>query len=77
MTGRRLHIDRAAFAWDWCRGMLVVEMAAKYGCSKATISTTAQRFGLPRRHGGELLELALTGGEWLPGRHGVLHWSVA
>lgn len=64
------------FTRDWLHGVRLREMAAKFDCSQATVSATAQCLALPRRHGGEVLDIALTGGRWAPGRHGVLTWQA-
>lgn len=68
--------DRAdEFAEDWTRDLSLTELAEKYGSTVSTVSYTARRLGLSKRHPGRRSSTALVGGEWVrdPAR-GVMVW---
>lgn len=78
---RRILIDEPTLRTDWATNLRLIDMAVRYGCSVSHVSTTAKRLGLPTRHPGKPRRpqepIGLTGGRWVPGQRGVLHWQEA
>lgn len=77
--------DHEDFTRRWNAGEDGASIAAAYGCSRATVSQTAARFGLPsryrrRRRGGRTRTTdrpdpyALTGGAWVTGPDRIARW---
>lgn len=57
---------------DYEAGMLVKDIAVKYGIGRETVRNYARRAGLGRRENGESpLDL---GGNWVPNGHGTVVW---
>lgn len=64
----------AAFIRDWELGIPLAEMAALHGYRNVnSVGRAAQRLGLEKRKGGRP-PVALSGGRWMPGRHGIMRW---
>jgi hypothetical protein len=71
-----------AFRRDWDLGLTLAELAALHGYKNpASASHAARRLGLPKRRGGRPpgsggggAGVALRGGRWARGRHGVYRW---
>lgn len=77
--------QRADFTRRWQAGEDGASIAAAYGCSRATVSQTAARFGLPSRYARgrtanrgrqrpKVDPYALVGGAWVTGPDRIARW---
>lgn len=77
---QRAVVDETTFVTDWEAGIPLAVMAETYGISDSTVSKVAKRMGLDARRSrwpGRNVTYpgyALTGGQWVPDRRGVLVW---
>lgn len=75
---RSIPVEREdEFRADWATDPRTSDLAAKYGCSEASINSTARRLGLPLRRAGRRSrgeDVALLGGEWVKDGRGIMVW---
>lgn len=63
-----------AFKLDWCEGMLVLDMADKYGMTRHSVLYRVSQMRLPKRYVTSVDDFALTEGRWVQVRGGIWLW---
>lgn len=66
--------NKDQFRKDWEEGVLLKDLASKYGVNMDTISRWAAHLGLEPRYRKQKADNALKGGEWIYDNKGIARW---